>query len=132
MEEFDVLKNLPRVAAPPDFEQRVMDRLREKKKALAARPPLRARLWLAAVPAALIAAFFTVNVLVLNRPVSLSRSWDAPQTESVSSKTSAGSEAVAVMEPLDYRQDFHRLSEDRGTVYILESISDEVHRDIIY
>lgn len=129
MEEFDVLKKLPRVAAPPDFEERVMARLAERKRGRTSVAHLRPRLWLAAAPAALLAAFLLVNIFILRRPGS------PPGTESggaFSYATVRSEDTIRLTEPLDYRQDIRSFSEESGTMYILESVSDEAPHGIFY
>ncbi|MBN2199510.1 MAG: hypothetical protein JW747_06620 [Candidatus Aminicenantes bacterium] len=132
MEESEILKKLPRAAAPPDFEARLMARLAERKGARTSGAPHRSRLWLAAVPAALLAVVVLVNVVFLRPPGSVPGPKVSEKAGMHFSGTGRNGDAVRIMEPLNYRQDMRRLSDEPETVYILESVSDGVHGDILY
>jgi hypothetical protein len=132
MEEFDILKKLPRVSAPTGFEARVMTALAERKAARTSGAPLRGRLWLAAAPAVLLAAAVLVNIFLLRGPGIETGQAGAGPSEAYSAEGGRNADSIRLIEPLDYRQDILRASEDPGAVYILENVSDEVHRDILY
>ncbi len=132
MEEFEILKKLPRVEVPPDFERRVMACLAERKAARANAAPFRARIWLAAVPAALLAAVLLINVFVLRQPGFTPGQADERRAGALTGGSGRDTGVIAVMEPLDYRQDMRNFSDNPGTVYILENISDEIHQEIRY
>ena len=121
MEELEFLKKLDRVSAPPDFEQRLMARLARMKKAKTAAPALRPRVWLAAASAALLAVAVLVNVFILRQPAGVNPAGSAQAAE-----------AIPIMEPLDYRQDSSSLSEEPGTIYLLENVSNETFQEIRY
>lgn len=132
MEDFDILKKLPRVSAPPGFEARVMSALAERKAARPSGASLRGKLWLAAASAALLAAAVLVNIFLLPRSGVAPGQADAGREGLFSAEAGGNADAIRLMEPLDYRQDIIRASDDPGAVYILENVSDEVHRDILF
>jgi len=132
MEESEILKKLPRVTAPPDFEARIMVRMAERKRDRTAGAPFRSRLWLAAVPAVLLAAAVAVNVFWLRRP-GTAPGPPAPERAGIfSGAPSRNADVVRITEPMDYRQDLRFFAEEPETVYILESVSDEAHQGILY
>ena len=132
MEESEILKKLPRVTAPPDFEARLMSRLAERQRGRNAGAPFRPRLWLAAVPAVLLVAAVAVNVFWLRRPGEAPRPSAAERPGFFSAATRRSADVIRITEPMDYRQDIRFSAEEPETVYILESVSDETPQGILY
>lgn len=115
MNDSDLLKRLPRVAAPADFEDRVRAGLRARLRDLPGRRRARTFRWATAGTAAgLMALFAGLNLFVLRGPES-----------AVLSASRAG--IVALNEPVNYRHEVRMASYEPGTIYILEQVSDASH-----
>jgi len=128
MDDTNLLKNLGRVVAPPDFERQVMAQLARRRAEI---PSVRrARVFrysLAGAAAALLVGFLTLNVFVLRRgPDRLTMAGrDMPES------ASAGS-FVSITEPVNYRNEVRNISAEPQTVYILEQVSNAPNKYIRY
>ena len=125
MSEWDIMKRLDTVKAPPDFEQRLMARLSLEKRAAARRRPALG-LSLAGAFASLLAVFVALNVFVLRQ--------QAPVTVS---KAEAGAEArtqqiIPVIETFDYGTEIRSRAPESDTIYLLERVSDTAPGGITY
>ncbi len=124
MEERNFLGSVNRVAAPPGFERRVMVELARRKDL---RRSSR-RTWqfaYAGASAVLLAAVVLGGVFVLDRkgekvPAAAVRSAGRP------------SEAIQVMDTLDYSSEYSNASSEPRTIYILEQVSEASPREITY
>ena len=124
MEERNFLGSMDKVVAPPGFERRVLTEL-------ALRKDLRRtsrRTWrfaYAGASAVLLAAVVIGGVFVLDR--SGDRVADAALQPS-----GRLSEAVPVMDTLDYSSEYRNASSEPRTIYILEQVSEVSPREITY
>lgn len=109
------------VAAPPGFEARVLDALRERRRALPALRRARVYRWsVSGVAALLLVGFITLNLPFFR---GAARSGAAAGTNAA-----ARSEVVRLNEPVDYRGDLRSASYEPGTIYILEQVSEASNR----
>jgi hypothetical protein len=124
MNDSNLLQRLERVAAPPGFEDRVLDGLRARRAEM---PRLRRartlRLSLAGGSAFLLAGFAVLNLFILRGPGR--GALDA-------SLSASAAKAIAIDEPVDYRREVRDASNQAGTVYILEQVSDASNTRIKY
>jgi len=129
MEEFNLLKKLERVKAPPDFEQKIMAQLSLRRRQFRAR---QLRLSLAGAFSAIIVLFIVINVFVLPerglvRFVGLDKDLSTPLQETDRLR---GREFIPIIEPMDYTREIRSVSRDPSTIYILEQISDETSAEL--
>jgi hypothetical protein len=119
MEDFSLLSKLDRVAAPPDFERKVMSQLSARRKALPQmRRALAFRYSLAGAAAALLVCFVVVNMFVLQKgPLSESAGPSARGTLSPR-------DFIPISEPVKYSPEIRKASYEPKTAYILEQVSD--------
>ncbi len=124
MEERNFLGSMDRVAAPPGFERRVLTELALRKGLR--RSSRRAwRFAYAGASAVLLAAVVIGGGFVLDR--SGDRVADAALQPS-----GRLSEAVPVMDTLDYSAEYRNASSEPRTIYILEQVSEVSPREITY
>ena len=133
MSEWDILKGLDTVKAPPDFEQKVMARLSLRKREERRRRVV-LRWSMAGSCASLAAVVVLLNIFVFQGP---SRSGLAEQGKggapaSSMVQTAAYERIVPIIETLDYRTEMRSRSSEPETVYLLEQISDTTPRGIKY
>jgi hypothetical protein len=116
MDAINPLDKLTRVAAPPDFEERLMALLAERRRT---RPQARRtrifRYSLAGAAAALLAAFIGLNVFL--GPKASPTGWAG-----ASGKDSLR-QALPITETMDYRGEVRSASSEPRPVYILENVS---------
>jgi hypothetical protein len=118
MEDTNLLGRWDRVAAPPDFEERVMAELARRRQAL---PQMRRtrlfRLSLAGAAAALLVAFVGSNVFI-GRP-----GGPSGLASGGAAAVSGVRPALSITEVLDYGNEVRSVSSDPRPVYILEQVS---------
>jgi hypothetical protein len=120
MNDFEWLKKLERVAAPPDFEDRVLERLRRRRRERENERRFRGFRWaLAGAAAGLLVGFAVLNLFVLRGP-------------SGDRRAAAGNEWLPITESVDYRNEARSAAPEAGTVFILEQVSDASHTLIKY
>jgi hypothetical protein len=125
MSETDVWKGLNRVAAPPDFEDRVRIGLRARLRPDPRIRKARVFRWaLSGSTAALLLAFAALNLFVF-------RGGPLSGIESGSAAALASADPVHVTEPMNYGREFRSAYEGR-TVYLLEQVSDSTSSIIRY
>ncbi|RFT15344.1 MAG: hypothetical protein OP8BY_0453 [Candidatus Saccharicenans subterraneus] len=115
------LRGLDRVSAPPGFEQAVLTRLAERRKARVRWRRL--EFSLAGAAALVLAAIIIFSPMARKSPVST--------MASVNQEERPG-QVVHVVEPLDLRREMRRTSDDSQTVFILEQVSDNMIQQISY
>jgi N-formylglutamate amidohydrolase len=125
MEEHNIFDRLERVGAPEGFEGRVLAELSRRKKRRA-HALLIYRYAFAGGAAVLLATFVLVNVLVLRKPAGVSVAGKGMASGLVAT------EAVQVMETMDYSTEVHNASYEPRTVYILEQVSEASPQEITY
>jgi hypothetical protein len=125
MEEHNIFDRLERVGAPEGFEGRVLAELSRRKKRRA-HALLIYRYAFAGGAAVLLATFVLVNVLVLRKPAGVSVAGKGMASGPVAT------EAVQVMETMDYSTEVHNASYEPRTVYILEQVSEASPQEITY
>lgn len=124
MEVRDLLGKMDRVAAPSGFERRVLAELARRKN------PERSsrRTWrfaYAGAAAVVLAAVVLGGVFVLDRS-------GGKDTAAEVRFAARPSEAVPVMETLDYSSEYRNASSEPQTIYILEQVSEASPREITY
>lgn len=131
MEELKSLYRPRKVAAPPDFEQRVMAELSLRKRSRRQRT---VGLSLAGAFAALAAIFILVNIFILeNRaPDGMAGLETGARTETAGQRDVPSGNIIQVTEPLDYLDEVRRHSPEPRTVYLLEQVSNTTYREIKY
>jgi hypothetical protein len=124
MEERNFLEKMDKVAAPPGFERRVLAELALRKKRRRSFVQTR-RFVYAGGATVFLAAGILAGVFVLDR---------AGGKGTAASVRLAGrpSEAVPVMETLDYSSEYRNASSEPRTIYILEQVSEVSPREITY
>ena len=121
------LGTLDRVAAPPDFEDRVMSALSARRAVLAsARRTRPLRYSLAGAGAFLLIGFLALNVFILRGP-------DAgfqAALEGLDGRDAAGRRvSLPITETMNYRTEARNAALEPRTVYILERVSDAPNRN---
>jgi hypothetical protein len=124
MGERNFLEKMDRVAAPPGFERRVLAELalrKERKR----RSLGTWRFVYAGGAAVFLSAVILAGVFVLDR---------AGEKGTAAAVRHAGrpSEAVPVMETLDYSSEYRNAPFEPRTIYILEQVSEVSPREITY
>jgi hypothetical protein len=120
MEEQKYVSQLPRVSAPPGFEQTVLVRLKEKKTRQVRWRRLE---WSLAGAAALV----LIAVLIF-RPV-LKKS---EYSEAEIKRDYGQEEVISVIEPLNFREEIMKATDEPQTVFILEQVSDSLVQQARY
>jgi len=128
MDDTNFLRKLDRIAAPPDFERRVMAQLARRRVELPqARRAQVFRYSLAGAAAALLVCFLALNVFVLrsgpDRPIMAGR-------DMLESAPAGG--VISITEPVSYRNEVRDVSSEPQTVYILEQVSNASNKYIRY
>ena len=124
MEERNFLEKMDRVAAPPGFKRRVLAELALRKE----RRRSSARTWrfvYAGGAAVFLAAVILAGIFVLDRT-------GGKDTAATVRLAGRPSEAIPVMETLDYSSEYRNASLEPRTIYILEQVSEVSPREITY
>jgi hypothetical protein len=131
MDEFNLLKKLERVKAPPDFEERILAQLdMRRKKHLKLR---RHRFSLAGAFSAALIIFVLANVFVFHRKSPVEISEFNKGIPPVSQKeVTLGRESIPVIETVNYKGEMQTLSSQQRTIYILENVADAKRAVIKY
>jgi len=130
-EEFDLLKKLEKVNAPPNFEQRVLSQLALRRKQLRTR---HLRLSLAGAFSAAVVLLIVINIFIFPQ-IGLLRSISLKKEGSVAFQPQGKKgirEIIPIIEPVNYKNEIQTLSEKPTTIYILEQVSDETSSEINY
>ncbi len=132
MEEYELLSKLERVEAPPGFEDRVMAALDlRKRKHVRAK---RLRWTFAGACASFATVLLVINFGIFTRKSIVEYSElkkESPVT--VQSRHRLNNrKSIPVTESLSYSSEVHNQSRDRGTIYILEHVSESADTRIIY
>jgi len=128
MDDTSLLRKLDRVAAPPDFDRRVLAQLAQRRAAL---PQVRkARIFrysLAGTAAALLVCFLVLNMVVLRNSPGRGQMADR-----AGAAASNADRIVPITESMNYRNEVRAVSYEPKTVYILEQVSDASNKYIHY
>ena len=133
MSEWDIMKTLETVNAPPDFEQKVMAQLSLRKRIERRRRAV-LRWSMAGSFASLAVVVVLLNVFVFQgrTPSEVAeRGKDIPVTSSLFQKA-AVEQTIPIIETLDYRTEMRSRSPEPETIYLLEQVSDTAPRGIKY
>ena len=138
MEGHELLDRVNRVKAPPGFEERVLRRLGEAKRARARRRTAY-RYSLAGSAAVLLIGFVLFNQALLSRRAPMTfvgKDRAMPAATRLSYPASARSDVpgsyLPVLEAVDYSTEMRSASTQPGTVYILEQVSEVRPSEIKY
>lgn len=133
MSEWDILKGLDTVKAPPDFEQKVMAQLSLRKRVERRRRAV-LRWSMAGSFASLAAVVFLLNVFVFQgrSPSGIAERGKGIAPASSMMQNAAYERTVSILETLDYRTEMRSRSSEPETIYLLEQISDTTPRGIRY
>lgn len=131
MEEYNLLKKLGIVKAPPDFEQKVMDKLFLRRGQLKTRY---LRLSLAGAFSAIVVLFIVLNFFILPQKSSVKFAGFEKGISSSFQKREriTQREIIPIIESVDYKGEIRSVSRETSTVYILEQISEETSTEINY
>ncbi len=128
MDDISLLGKLERVTAPPDFEQRVMTQLAQRRAALPQTRRAQAfRYSLAGAAAALLVCFLVLNVFVLRNGAGRAQMAGREVTEVMKA-----ADIVPITETVNYRNEVRDASSEPQTVYILEQVSYASNKYIRY
>jgi len=132
MKEFDSLKQMGRVQAPEDFEQRVMTLLSEKKKKKEKARVF--RLSLAGAATALGVILLVFNLFLFHGKKSPEFAEKGPiNTQDQGSYYQLGQgNRIPITEAVDYSGEIREETKQPRTVYILEQVSDSTDTHIKY
>lgn len=133
MEESNLLEKLERVKAPPDFEQKVLTLLSERREKKRVRK--RQLSFSFAGAFALLLVFFVVfNVFVLQKkePMGFASVKKGMPADFGRGGASEMGDYIPIMETVDYSQERQSLSPEPKTIYILEQVSENILREIKY
>lgn len=133
MEEFEILRKLKRVQAPPGFEQKVLAQLSLRKNSQREKRRI-FRLSLAGAFASLLVGFILLNIFVLKQeapPPGGSLQEKSFSLRSAGDRAEA-SLAVPIIETLDYSVEMRSQSLEPKAVYLLEQVSEKTFREINY
>jgi hypothetical protein len=126
MDDINLLGHLDRVMAPPDFEQRVLARLAERKASAAQmRRAAIFRFSLAGATAALLVGFVVLNIFVLHPSGSYNPAGRA-------SAAGFSNPELPLIETVDYGREARAAALEPRAVYILEQVSNTSSRPIKY
>jgi len=114
---------LDRVAAPADFEGRVLREMDRRRRAVPQAGRARRFKWALSGSAAAVLAGLTVLNLFVFKSGSLSLKETA---------SAAAGEAIQVMENISYHPESLSAASEPGTVYLLEQVSDAFNPTIRY
>jgi len=133
MSEWNILKGLDTVKAPPDFEQIVMAQLSLRKRVERRRRAV-LRWSMAGSFASLAAVVFLLNVFVFQgrSPSGIAERGKGISPASSMMQSAAYERTVSILETLDYRTEMRSRSSEPETIYLLEQISDTTPRGIRY
>jgi len=132
MNDWEILKRLDMVKAPPDFEQTVMARLSLRKRE-ERRKRMILRWSMAGSFASLAAVFILLNIFVFEgrSPSGLAeKERDAASASSI--LPAAEERTIPIIETLDYRTEIRSRSSDPEAIFLLEQISDTTSGEIRY
>ena len=133
MSEWDIMKRLDTVKAPPDFKQKVMAQLSLRKRIERRRRAV-LRWSMAGSFASLAVVVVLLNVFVFQgrTPSEVAeRGKDIPVTSSLIQQAAA-EQTIPIIETLDYRTEMRSRSPEPETIYLLEQVSDTAPRGIKY
>ena len=132
MSDWDIMKRLETVKAPPDFERRVMAQLSLRKRE-ERRKRIVLRWSVAGSLASLATVFILLNIFVFEgRTPSRLADRGRDSVSASSAQRAADDRTIPIIETLDYRTEICSRSSDPETIYLLEQISDTTPRDIRY
>ncbi len=133
MNEWNVLKKLDTVKAPPGFEQTVMARLSLRKR-LERRRRTALRWSLAGSAASLAVVFVLLSTVVFRDRARVGiADRGARQRPAASLVQQAASErAIPIIETLDYTTEIRSRSGEPQTIYLLEQVSNTTPREVKY
>jgi hypothetical protein len=134
MSEWDILKGLDTVKAPPDFEQKVMAGLSLRQRLERRRRTVALRWTMAGSFASLAAAALLLNVFVIQgrKPSDIAEGGKGAAGRSSIVQFAGDEQTIPIIETLDYRTEMRSRSAEPETVYLLEQISDTTPRGIRY
>jgi hypothetical protein len=127
MENINLFRNLSRVAAPADFEERVMAELVRRRQALPRMRRARAfRMSLAAASAVLLVSFVALNVFFGTK------GGPSGFAGRGAMDTAGARQVLPITETLDYGREVQSASNEPRPVYILEQVSFASNRLVKY
>jgi hypothetical protein len=133
MSDWEILKQLDTVKAPPDFEQRVMAQLSLRKRTERRRRAV-LRWSMAGSFASLAALAVLLNIFVFQdrSPFGIADRGKVVTPAASLVQRAADERTIPIIETLDYRTEMRSRSSEPETVYLLEQVSDTTPRGIKY
>jgi hypothetical protein len=132
MELNNLLKNIEKVEAPPDFEQKVKTELSLRKRALARNMRLRLSFAGAFSAAAILLVVVGLFLLPQRRPAEIAGIERSAPSAVERQDQRRAREYIPIVEAVDYTGEIRTVQDQPPTIYILEHVSDSTDTKIIY
>jgi len=132
MEEFDFIKNIKRVKAPDDFEQKVLTELSIRKRKKVRTKHLQLSFAGALSALAVIVVITGLFILPNRQPAKFSVLEKGLSPESMIEKEHEGRASIPIIEAVNYSGEIRNLTRETPTIYILEQISESTDASIKY
>lgn len=132
MEEFDFMKNIERVKAPDDFDERVLEELSKRKVKNVRTRQLRLLFAGAFSALAVIIVITTLFILPHGETAKFSALEKGLSSESMIEKERGRRPSIPIIEEVNYSGEIRNLSHETQTIYILEQVSESTDASIKY
>lgn len=132
MEEFDFMKNIERVKAPDDFDERVLEELSKRKVKNVRTRQLRLLFAGAFSALAVIIVITTLFILPHGETAKFSALGKGLSSESMIEKERGRRPSIPIIEEVNYSGEIRNLSHETQTIYILEQVSESTDASIKY
>ncbi len=132
MEEYELLSKLGRVEAPPGFEDMVMAEINLRKRKHIRVKRLRWAFAGACASFATVLVVINFGIFPRKSTVEYSELKKESQVYVQPKDRMNNRRSIPVTESLNYSGEVHNQSRDRGTIYILEHVSESTDTKIIY
>jgi hypothetical protein len=134
MDEINLKNHLPRVTAPPDFEQRVLNAVAAKKKKKLQPlfwPAKIFRQWSFVGAAALFVVVLVAGLLLYPRLTRINQGPEGKVASTQSPLMPTGPSILTLTEPVDFREEAAG-SQGPKVIYVLEPVNDRFLHEVIY
>lgn len=133
MKEFNLLEKLERAKAPPDFEQKVLALLSERKEKKRVRKR-QLSFSFAGAFAFLLVFFVVFNVFILQKkePMDLAGVKKGMPAAFGRGGALEMRDYIPIIETVDYSNERQSLTHEPKTIYILEQVSENILKEIKY
>ncbi len=134
MDEINLKNHLPKVTAPPDFEQRVLKAVAAKKKKRLQPlfwPAKIFRQWSFIGAAALFVVVLVAGLLLYPRLLRITQEPEEKVVSTQSPLMKTGPSILSLTEPVDFREE-SVVFQGSKVIYILEPVNDRFLHEVIY